>query len=186
MANKKLNDFISTTLVDCSIAINDIVSAVFGLAGVDLPFQQRKLEEIIKSIGFKNFVVCNDGMLGVKAGSKSSVGVCSINGTSTVCVGINEAGKTVQVGGACQIFGDEAGGLIMALKVVSNVYDELYRCGKNTLMTNKMLELLGYTKEDYMQEAIGSIVSRDIPEISVLNILFETVAQNDEVAIQRL
>lgn len=186
MTNKKLNDFISTILVDCSITVNDIVSAVFGLAGVDLPFQQRKLEEIVKSLDFKNFIVCNDGMLGVKAGSTSGVGVCSINGTSTVCVGINEAGKTVQVGGTGEVFGDEAGGMIMALKVVRNVYDELYRCGKKTLMTNKMLELLDCTKEDYMQEAIGNIVAREIPELSVLKILFEAVAQNDVVAIQIL
>ena len=51
------------------VKIEDIKAACFGLAGDDIPSQQRSLEEIIASFGFENFIVVNDSTLGIKAGT---------------------------------------------------------------------------------------------------------------------
>ena len=58
------------------LSMDDIVAGAFGLAGVDAPFQKKALEEVVKKIGFKKFVVVNDGFLGIKAASKTGTGVC--------------------------------------------------------------------------------------------------------------
>mgnify|MGYP000950536037 CR=1 FL=1 len=81
----------------------DIYTSVFGLAGVDTPKQKAAIEEVVKSLGFKNFKVVNDSFLGVKAVTKS--GVCSINGTGTSSGGIDAFGNYLQVGGIGAIVG---------------------------------------------------------------------------------
>jgi hypothetical protein len=73
-----------------NITVKDIAGAGFGLAGADVPYQKKKLNEIISKIGFENFGMENDGFLGVKAASPNGCGVCSINGTGTVTVGMDE------------------------------------------------------------------------------------------------
>ena len=85
------------------VKIEDIKAACFGLAGDDIPSQQRSLEEIISSFGFENFIVVNDSTLGIKAGTTKGYGVCSINGTGTSASGIDKNGKVLQVGGIGEV-----------------------------------------------------------------------------------
>ena len=92
-AYRVMKENIETLLYRHNLKVEDIAAAAFGLAGVDVPFQKRALEEIVERIGFTNYVVLNDGFLGIKAASPTGVGVCSINGTGTVNVGIDSIGK---------------------------------------------------------------------------------------------
>ena len=52
-----------------NIKVSDVVSAVFGLAGCDTPYQKKKLEEVVTNLGFKKFIVANDAFLPIKAAS---------------------------------------------------------------------------------------------------------------------
>ena len=93
----------------------DINYAIFGLTGVDTKKQEKELSKIIGETGIRNFKVFNDAFLGIKAGSEKGYSICSINGTGTFWVGIDENDDLLQVGETGWTFGDEAGGHILAV-----------------------------------------------------------------------
>jgi len=124
-----------------NITVNDIAAAGFGLAGADVPEQIANLNQRVKNIGFAHFGLANDGILGVKA--MAEAGVCSINGSGTVALGIDEKGEVLQVGGIGPLSGDHAGGGEIARNAIEAMYKHYYRVGKYSEAFPKLLELLG-------------------------------------------
>ena len=165
----------------------DIKASCFGMAGVDIPFQEMMLKNIIKRLGFKNFVVVNDSALGVKAGTTKGYGACSINGTGTSASGIDIDGEFLQVGGIGDITGDEAGGRFVSRKVIRRAFDELMRFGPKTSLTPFVLEYLNVEDKRLLMEAISMKYSRRGFDYNPLTIAcFEHANQGDEVARQIL
>ena len=162
----------------------DIKAAVFGLAGDDLPYQHKRLCEIVEKIGFTNYKVVNDSALAIKVGTRNGYGVCSINGTGTSVTGIDKEGKSIQVGGIGEITGDEAGGKFISRKVVRKAYDEVMRFGKKSSLTPIVLDLLENESEETLME---DIVLKYLAKKVNYNILtvacFEEANKGDEVAI---
>ena len=166
-----------------NIKIDDIVSAAFGLAGADTVMQKMKLNEVISSIGFQNYILENDGMLGVKAGSIDGTGVCSINGTGTVTIGMDDDGNFLQVGGVGYISGDEAGGAYLVRRAIQAVYDELYRMGKKTIITQNFMKMYDITDKSYFLDIIVSLTgSRLINRTEIITMIFDEALNGDEVA----
>lgn len=124
-----------------NIPRTSIAAAAFGMAGIDTPAQLTTMKEILRKASFKKIVVANDSILGIKAGCPSGVGICSINGTGTVASGIDEKGDILQVGGIGVASGDYAGGFLIAALAVNAVYDYYFRCGANTILTEKLMNL---------------------------------------------
>lgn len=160
-----------------------VSGACFGLAGVDVPFQKEGLEDVVRKLGFKNFIVVNDGFLGIKAASKTGTGCCSINGTGTVNVGIDEDGKWMQVGGIGYVSGDEAGGSFLARRAIQAAYDNIFRYGEDTLITKSVFEM--YQISDKSQFA-NAILSKPLDSTFLIKSLFNHANNNDKKAIQIL
>ena len=135
------------------IKINDIAAAGFGLAGADEPGQVAELRRRIKKIGFKKFEVANDGILGVKA--VSSAGICSINGSGTVTVGVDDTGKVLQVGGIGDLSGDAAGGGHISGMAIKAAYHALFRAGPATSMSDGVFALLKITRPEELHTAVS-------------------------------
>ena len=166
-----------------NLTVQDIAGAAFGLAGADVKNQKDELNKVIRKIGFQNFEMDNDGFLGLKAASPTGYGVCSINGTGTVSVGIGEDGKHVQVGGVGYISGDEAGGAYLTRRTFQAVYDELYRIGSPTMLTSEVLKVLGITnKEDYLSKIIELTDAKAIDRTRIIKLLFACANNGDLVA----
>lgn len=167
-----------------NITVNDISSAVFGLAGVDTPFQKTKLEEVVSRLGFKSYRVVNDSFLGIKAGTDNGYGVCSINGTGTSSGGIDEEGNYLQVGGIGAIVGDEAGGYHVSRQAIRACYDECYRFGKPTKLTKHVFDLLGTKDKYYLMENISDYYLTRKVDYTVLTIaVFNEANNGDEVSL---
>ena len=182
-AFRVMKESIEKLLKRNNLQSSDVNYAAFGLAGVDMPSQKKRLEEIIARIGFKHFVVNNDGFLGIKATSPTGVGVCSINGTGTVTVGLDEKGKMQQVGGVGYISGDEAGGAYLTRRVFQAVYDELYRVGDNTTLTPAVFSLLDISeKEEYLPVLIDKLNTRQIDRTEIIKLLFAHGNSGDQVS----
>jgi len=168
-----------------NIKVTDFAGAAFGLAGVDCPKQKNELDKVIKRLGFNdNFIVVNDGFLGIKIGTESGVGVCSIIGTGTVCVGIDKNGDWLQVGGIGHVTSDDAGGNFLTAMAYRYVYDELYRFGKKTMLTDFILEKLNVKDKYYFVE--NYIEKGRAPSVEVNSFLFNCAKKGDEVAIEIL
>lgn len=166
------------------LKVSDIEAACFGLAGDDFPSQQKKLDEVMVRLGFKNFKVVNDSMLGIKAGTTNGVGVCSINGTGTVAGGIGLDGKTIQVGGIGEVVGDEAGGRFIARKVIRAAFDEVMRCGIKTSLTPIVFNLLNLEKPELLMESIAEVYLTGKVDYNILTIAcFEEANKQDEASL---
>jgi N-acetylglucosamine kinase-like BadF-type ATPase len=145
-----MEEQVSQLLGRNGIAVADIVSAGFGLAGADLPGQVVELRKRVEAIGFKRFAVANDGILGVKGASDSGVGVTAVNGTGTVVVGIDEKGEVCQVGGVGPLSGDYAGGSYIVGQIISSLYSFYNRCGADSAMFQPVMSHLGVDPADLL------------------------------------
>lgn len=180
-----LKEYCTKLLERNGLTIKDLSSSVFGLAGVDTPFQKKSIENEIKDLGFKNFKVVNDSFLGIKA--INSYGVCSICGTGTSSGGIGIDGKYLQVGGIGAIVGDEAGGSYLARRAIRQTFDSLYRFGKKSLIDNIVLEELNVTDKYYLMEAISEKLERkEINLEKLCKAVFDCANKGDEVCIDML
>ncbi len=122
---------------------SDLAAAAFGLAGADFPQQVDALRADILDLGFPaHSVVGNDAVLGIKALSPNGVGLCAVNGTGTVVVGIDPCGSQLQIGGIGPYSSDHAGGAHVATRTVSAVYDALLKCGEPTALADRLCTLL--------------------------------------------
>lgn len=181
-----MNEQIHALLVRNQLSMEDIAAGAFGLAGADIPSQKKQLSRIIEQIGFTNYAVDNDSFLGIKAGSDTGFGICSINGSGTVTGGISPRGNRLQVGGVgSELSGDEAGGFFLGRRVLRAVYDEFYRMGPATQMTEQVMELLQISSKDVMIEyAVNGVLQRSLPNTQLMRILFACADQDDAVAIE--
>lgn len=177
--NKQINLLLSRN----NLVIEDVVSGAFGLAGVDAPFQKKALEEAVEKIGFTKYAVVNDGFLGIKAASKTGTGVCSINGTGTVNVGIDEDGNWMQVGGIGYVAGDEAGGSFLARAAVRLAFDECFRFGPKTKVTEYVFKMYGIESKKDLSNAI---VGKKVDSTYLIKALFSCANEGDEAAINVL
>lgn len=178
-----MNQNIKALLEKNNLTIEDVSAGVFGLAGVDAPFQKEALEEAVRKIGFNKYAVVNDGFLGIKAASKTGTGVCSINGTGTVNVGIDEIGNWMQVGGIGYVAGDEAGGSFLARQAVRIAFDECFRYGPKTEVTKDVFAMYGINDKS---EFSNAIVGSRVDSTYLIKSLFNRANEQDSEAIRVL
>ncbi len=170
-------------LHSCKISPSQIQAAVFGLAGVDIPSQQSRMSQVIQSLGFKKFLVCNDGFLGIKAAAPDGVGICSISGTGTVTVGIDRNGDRLQVGGIGSITQDFAGGGYLTRQAISAAYAHRLRNGPDFGATEWIEEKLQITGRDQWLEKIHPALLEIGPFMTeLIQLLFKLVYSGDAVA----
>ena len=141
---------LSVILERNNISVRDIAAAGFGLAGADLPVQVAELKKRVEAIGFACYGLSNDGILGVKAASKNGVGLCVVNGSGTVAVGIDETGSILQIGGVGPLSGDFAGGGYIRNQIISALYAYHCRCGEGSSMFEPVMGLLGADPDDML------------------------------------
>jgi len=149
-----------------SINVEDIASTGFGLAGADLPVQYTELRKKVESMGFKQYGLANDGILGIKGATDSGVGLCAVNGTGTVILGIDEKGGILQVGGVGEMSNDFAGGGYICRQIIVRLYAFHYRCGADSAMFAPIMDLLGVKQEDLLEvTGDGTLVRKHMAEI---------------------
>ncbi|MEF9988898.1 MAG: BadF/BadG/BcrA/BcrD ATPase family protein [Christensenellaceae bacterium] len=162
---------------------SNIKKAVFGMAGVDTKYQQHKEYEIIAKTGLKDFIVCNDGFLGIKAGTVNGVGMTVINGTGCSFTGINRTGNSMQIGGQAVVMDDVGGGHIIGRNIVRMVHEELYLHGKPTLLTQLLMQKIGVTDRNcFMDELVRQVDDQTIEIKHIAYMVFEAACRQDEVA----
>jgi len=163
------------------INVSHIASAGFGLAGADLPSQIAQLKMRVEAIGFTSYGLYNDGILGIKGASDSGIGLCAVNGTGTVIVGIDENGDMLQVGGVGPLSGDYAGGGYIKDQIISLLYDFHYRHGADSSMFAQIMELLEAAPEDLLTVVSDSgLLSRNT--VDIIKIGSQAALDGDDVA----
>jgi N-acetylglucosamine kinase-like BadF-type ATPase len=165
------------------IGVGDIAAAGMGLAGADLPSQIAHLKQRVSKLGFSLFEVANDGILGVKGACEGGVGVCAVNGSGTVILGIDGAGTALQVGGIGPMSGDEAGGYYIARQIIAAWYAYLYRCGDFSVMYDGLAKLFGGRSDD-LPGIISDYGLLSENQKSIINIGDEAAQSGDKTAME--
>ncbi len=169
------------------ITADDLGKSVFGMAGVDTREQHRVVSDIIGGLGIKDFILCNDAYLGVKAGISSGYGICVINGTGCTIVGINRSGSMFQIGGLGGLTGDPGGGGVLGEAAVRSVYNHLFRGGKSTRLADLLYDEVGTRSKYELMEALTGKIADSSLSLSELNkLVFKAADEGDEVAIDIL
>ena len=185
-AYEEMDARIAALLSTANIRRKEVAAAAFGLAGVDQTSQKHSLEAVVRRMGFENSIVMNDSFLGIKAGSETGTGICSINGTGTAAGGIDSRGTWVQVGGYGEtVSGDMAGGSYIARRTLGAAYDAAYRFGKQTELLPRMVALLGCGSAENFHEAVSVeyLEGRKTSALSILRELFAACDAGDGVAV---
>lgn len=166
-----------------NIKADDVAVAAFGLAGADLPGQIDELKKRVKKLGFERFVLANDGILGVKAITKS--GVCAVSGAGTVIVGIDSCGNVLQVGGIGHISGDYAGGGHIMRTGVAAAYSHIYRMGVASAVFPRILDIIGVTDVADLPTVMsnGRLLLQNMTEIITA---IDTAAMNGDAVAKKI
>lgn len=181
---ERLNESMDALLVKNGIRMDEIDSAVFGLAGVDTREQHEIISGILHRAGFQKFVLCNDAFLGIKAGSRNGSGICVINGTGNTIAGIDSSGHMLQIGGQGDYTGDTGGGGLIAAKGVKAVYNHLFKCGDYTIMVQQLMDRLGVTsKYDLIETLLKKEENEEISRAELCQMVFLAANKEDIVAL---
>ncbi len=184
-AKRELGEQVRFLLSRNNLTVEDIYTAVFGLAGCDIPSQHESLCEVVRELGFKKFVISNDSFLGIKA--LGEVGVCSVCGTGTAAGGIDVNGNMLQVGGIGSICGDEAGGSWLARRAIKETFNYAYRFSKPSYINKIVFEELKIDDKYYLMEAISKRVSsKQVDLTRITKEVFNGANLGDEVCIDLL
>lgn len=160
-----------------------IKTGVFGMAGVDTSYQEKKISDIVKKSRIRDYLVCNDGYLGIKAGTSNGVGINVINGTGCSFEGINAYGKMMQIGGQSVIMDDVAGGNIIGRKIIYLVHRELFLNGEKTILTEMLMNEMGVSDGiALMDELVRRAGDKTVEIKHFSHYIFEAAAQGDAVA----
>lgn len=183
-ARAEMDAQITALLREAGVSRAQVAGAAFGLAGIDQALQKQALTDIVGRMGFARSIAMNDAFLGIKAGSESGVGVCSINGTGTAAGGIDAQGRWMQVGGIGMVSGDDAGGGYLATRTLRAAYDEVYRFGEATALTPGALALFGLEGAEDLHLAISTQYQYGdgVKPLDVLRLLFAASGAGDAVA----
>ncbi|MBE6835375.1 MAG: hypothetical protein E7515_03895 [Ruminococcaceae bacterium] len=165
---KVIEEMVAIICSSRSISVNDILSSCFNLSGIDFPYQEKLIANMIENTGLRHFILRNDTYAGIKANCENGYGIAAVNGTGCCIAGINENGEAIQLGGLGEISGDRGGAHHMIQLAVSAVYDWLFRGGEKTALTSELSKALDTKPERVPEKA------------------FQAFEKNDEVAIRKM
>jgi len=184
LARTSIAAAVNQALQVAGLSRSDIKYALFGLAGADREADYVVLRPMIQSLGFTNYEIVCDTVIGLRAGTRQPYGVVLICGTGTNCLGINPQGQELQCGGFGYAYGDFGGGSGLAVEVFRSVIRSWEGREEWTLLTAAVLEMLGYDSverlfHDYLDHG------RPIP-VDLAKLLFPAADQGDPVALRIL
>ena len=178
-------------LFDCASALllaggyepEHVADAVLGLAGADYESEAAALTQSLQSLGFKNCLVCNDGYLGVMAGSENGVGVCYSAGSGITCTGIAQDGSRAQFGGIGVLCGDVGGGFDIVAFVYRSIYQHLFYHKKYTVLKDGYFTLFNIRSEAEFLASAAAIQNEDAAK-QLIGLFFTAFDAGDELSLQ--
>ncbi|MBP2000195.1 N-acetylglucosamine kinase-like BadF-type ATPase [Paenibacillus shirakamiensis] len=181
MARSNIEAAIEQAFAMANLGLNDISYALFGLAGADREQDYVILRPMIGQLGFAEYDIVCDTVIGLRAGTRQPYGVVLICGTGTNCLGIDPNGHELQCGGFGYEYGDFGGGKELAIEVFRTVIRAWEGREKPTLLTELVLQMLNYPSvqalfHDYLNDL------RPVPK-DLTKLLFIAADQGDDAAL---
>jgi N-acetylglucosamine kinase-like BadF-type ATPase len=146
---------VGEAVANAGVRHEEIAAGGYGLAGLDWPSDEERLEPVIAALGLSGpHAMVNDAFLPLRAGTVDGVGLAAIAGSGTTVAGRNRAGQTVRSFGAGYPFTDWGGAGDIAreaVHVVAAAYKEL---GPETTLAERMLAATGCADVAELMEGV--------------------------------
>lgn len=143
-AQAALEQAIQEAATNAGIPCQAIAASGYGLAGLDWPSDEERLEPVIAALGVGGpYVMVNDAFLPLRAGTRDGVGLAAIAGSGTTVVGRNRAGQTARSFGAGYPFTDWGGASDMVYEAVYAIAGAYKGLAPETALTGRMLAATG-------------------------------------------
>lgn len=137
-----------------------------GAAGAGRPEDIKKLEFILKDLGFKKYAVSNDAYIGLLAIHGKNDGMMIISGTGSIGFALKD-GTLYRKGGWGHLLGDEGSGYSIGLSLGKRVFHSL---DKDEVFPEKIFEdILALTNTKNSGEFLKWIYKNDKSEIAKLS-----------------
>ena len=134
----------------------DVEGAVFGLAGLDWPADQERMEPAVEALGFGGpHRLVNDAFVALRAGCPQPWGVVVISGTGSIVAGRDPAGKEYRTLGLGRFFGDFGSEFDVTELAVSAVADAYTGRGPSTMLTELLCTRTGVDGVEEFLERIS-------------------------------
>ena len=149
----------------------DCVFACQGTAGASSSTSQKQLSTILAEIfpGI-SFLLTNDALPLLYSSTPSGCGIVLIAGTGSVCMAKSSVGDLLRIGGWGHLIGDEGSGYQIACSMLSAVMRAFDGRGKQTVLTDLLLEHLGLSSPmeliDYLYQSGNG--KKEIASLAVL------------------
>jgi len=171
------------------ITPSDIYRAAFGMAGVDTKTQHTEISKVLSNLGFADFSLGNDCVLGIKAVSTNGHGISCVSGTGFSVVGLDEKDETLQIGGMGYFTGDFGGGGYVMTQTISYVYSHFFRRYPASKLVDMLMARMKITdKSDFMEALHIHVWSEDHNAfcLDIVKMTFQAAKEGDAVAINIL
>lgn len=100
-------------------SVEQVSGACAGLAGTGSEAIRRRAEKEIGSMfPFRRLVIITDALAALWGAFKGGPGLLLIAGTGSICLGMDEHGKTARSGGFGRLLGDEGSGYSIAMEAI--------------------------------------------------------------------
>jgi N-acetylglucosamine kinase-like BadF-type ATPase len=171
-------------LADAGASPDEVVSSVFGLAGVDWASDEVALDAAIAGFGLGGRrLVCNDSAVALRAGTSVPWGIVSSIGTGAVVAGVDPSGRrfrSMSVG-----WGEPCGAASLARDALHAIAAAHHRTAPPTVLTELVLAELGVGESGVGEvTALFEALSRGRlrPDGRLAPLVTAAAAAGDEVA----
>ena len=168
-------------LAEGGLQLDEIRHTYLGLAGADRKTDYDILHPLVRGIGFTEYTISGDPVIGLRAGTTRPYGVALICGTGTNAAGRNPQGQHYQCGGFDYMYGDFGGGGALNIEVFRTVIRAWDGRESATLLTEPLLKLLGYARVDDMYDDFLDH-GKSVP-LDAARLLFPAAAEGDAAAL---
>lgn len=166
----------------------DISFLLMGLAGIDHPYQHDAMCSELRSRGWEQLEIYNDGFLPVKAGASGPAAIGYNTGTGTCCNAIDSRGSRMQLGGLGNATADMGNGVWIAEQVFRIVYDDVYLLKQKSIMTKLYYEAFSLSSREEFLATISRAESdqADAYFRTLTDLFFDAAAQRDPAVLETL
>jgi len=166
---------------------SDIVSAIFGLAGVRrVDLRQRVRERIAQNLEIKKIEVVTDAEIALYGATLGKAGIVVIAGTGSICYGKNEKGETAVAGGWGPLAGDEGGGASIARRALQEIAKATDGRGNRTRLSEAGIDYFRTSSPENLLTAIYTPQMDNAKIAGFARLVVETAKEGDKIAVEIL
>ena len=186
-AMSNLDKSITQALSAANLTIDDISSAVFGIAGADYPIDfdvlNGALARLYPDLAYE---LTNDTWVAFRSGSEKDHGVVVISGTGANFAARSPDGRKVTGRGMGYEWGSEGGAISLIRSALHRAFRSHDGTGRKTLLEEAVLSLMGFSSYDDLSFYLYQ-VNAQRPELltrasPVVPAIFQLAFQGDQVA----